>query len=58
MDSSGSSGDLNPAEFHAALVAAGVSAAEVREWLDLRRSGDRVLVPPGRRGGSRAQAYA
>ena len=45
-----SSGDLDPAEFHAALVAAGVPVAEVREWLDLRRSGDRVLVPHGEEG--------
>ena len=42
--------DLDPAEFHAALVAVGVSAAEVREWLGLRRSGDRVLVPHGEEG--------
>ena len=45
-----SSGNLDPAEFHAALVAVGVPAAEVREWLDLRRSGDRVLVPHGEEG--------
>ena len=45
-----SSGDLDPAEFHAALVDAGVPAAEVQEWLDLRRSGDRVLVPHGEGG--------
>ena len=45
-----SSGDLNPADFHAALVDAGVPAPEVQEWLGLRRSGDRVLVPHGEEG--------
>ena len=45
-----SSGDLNPADFHAALVDAGVPAPEVQEWLGLRRSGDRVLVPHGMEG--------
>jgi len=46
-DAADSSGDLNPADFHAALVDAGVPAPEVQEWLGLRRSGDRVLVPHG-----------
>ena len=47
-DAADSSGDLNPADFHAALVDAGVPAApKIQEWLGLRRSGDRVLVPHG-----------
>ena len=49
-DAADSSGDLNPADFHAALVDAGVPAPEVQEWLGLRRSGDRVLVPHGMEG--------